>query len=295
MDEVLFEGESDAPELVCLIHGWPDDLHLWDDLVPELLKTGQHRCLRVTLPGFGHHHGKTVNDGKQVPVSAPNFHENAQLVAEVIQAHRRGGEQVTLVVHDWGSVTGIQLQRQFPQLVKRMVIMDIGPTDSLGFGAVFFMGAYYQWFNQAAYLTWRYVPLIGESVGNWMHRTSISRFKSELWNRGPQDQSASAAYYYHHFQKDYWLHFLGRGKQLFQPRQGVPDPSCPTLFLYGTKGLGGGFKQWMDQLKARPDCDVKAIPGDHWFMLKSPQETSDAVIEWLSIEGGGKLQQKANM
>ena len=32
LDEVLVEGPEDAPELVCLIHGWPDDLHLWDDL-----------------------------------------------------------------------------------------------------------------------------------------------------------------------------------------------------------------------------------------------------------------------
>ena len=38
LDEVLLEGPSDG-QLVTLIHGWPDDLHLWDDIVQDLLST----------------------------------------------------------------------------------------------------------------------------------------------------------------------------------------------------------------------------------------------------------------
>ena len=40
MDDVLLQGPEEAAELICLIHGWPDDLHLWDDLVADLLETG---------------------------------------------------------------------------------------------------------------------------------------------------------------------------------------------------------------------------------------------------------------
>lgn len=75
-------------------------------------------------------------------------------------------------------------------------------------------------------------------------RTGV-RFKSEPWNDGPQNQSASAAYYYHHFQKDYWLSWLGRKDPNLGPPAGDGDggnhaqphnPSCPTLFLYGETG-----------------------------------------------------------
>lgn len=71
---------------------------------------------------------------------------------------------------DWGSITGIQLQRQFPSLVKRMVVMDIGPVDAPTFKMMAGAGIYYQWLNQYAYLLWRYVPIFGESLGNWLHR-----------------------------------------------------------------------------------------------------------------------------
>lgn len=98
MDDLLLEGPPEAPELVCLIHGWPDDLHLWDKLVADLLETGKYRCLRVTMPGFGHRMGKLV-DGRSIPVSAPNFHEVAQLIAKVIEAKRQGTEQASLIVH----------------------------------------------------------------------------------------------------------------------------------------------------------------------------------------------------
>jgi len=296
MDGILLEGPEHAQELICLIHGWPDDLHLWDHLVAALLKTGRYRCLRVTLPGYGDRMGKVqYADGQRVrmPVRAPNFDEVARLIADVILQKRMGEEQVTLIAHDWGSVTGIQLQRQFPSLVRKMVLMDIGPIDAPTFKMMFAMGAYYQWFNQLAFLIWRDIPVIGENLGNWMHRISLRRFKTETWNKGPMDQSASAAYYYHHFQKDYWLQWLGRSPQTVgPPLEGKPNPSCPTLFLYGEKGLGGGFKPWYSDLHKRSDSDVLAIPGNHWFMLKSPEETSSAVLEWLGIEGGGKLKSR---
>ena len=181
MDEVLLEGPDSAPELVCMIHGWPDDLHLWDRLVADMLPTGKYRCLRVTMPGYGHRMGKRVGDGdgehqqRRLPVSAPNFHEVAALIAAVIETRRQGSEQVTLIVHDWGSVTGIQLQRAFPGLVKRMVVMDIGPVDDKSVKMMAGAGLYYQWMNQWAYLLWRYVPVVGESLGDWLHRASLRR------------------------------------------------------------------------------------------------------------------------
>ena len=69
------EGPDDAPELILFIHGWPDDLHLWDALSSDLLQTGRYRCLRCTLPGFGTRHGKAG-----VPALDPNFYEAAQLL-----------------------------------------------------------------------------------------------------------------------------------------------------------------------------------------------------------------------
>ena len=59
--------------------------------------------------------------------------------------------------------------------------------------------------------------------------------------------------------------------------------------MFGDSGLGSGFKEWGQALQARADCDVLKVPGNHWFMLKSPEQTNAAVIEWLDFELGGKL------
>ena len=95
-----------------------------------------------------------------------------------------------------------------------------------------------------AYLLWRYVPLVGKALGDCMHRVSIRRFKREVWSAGPADQSASAAYFYHYFHKDYCLSCFGRSNPNTPPVGGGDDvdPSCPTLFLYGDAGLGGHVK-----------------------------------------------------
>lgn len=281
MDDVLLEGPPDG-ELVTLIHGWPDDLRLWDDVVKGLLATGKYRCLRVTMPGFGDKKGTVVD---------PNFHEVAAMIADVIKHHQRDDqEQTALVIHDWGSVVGIQLQRLFPGLISRMVVCDVGPTDDGSAVGMILAGLYYQWVNSAAYWLWRTVPVLGEYVGNALHEMEVRRFKQfpdgSPHQRTNFQQSASAAYFYHYYQANYWF-----GSPLAPPpKDPAQNPSCPTLFLFGNKGLGKMFSKWSQQLEKRSDSDVAVLRGDHWFMLHSPVETTVAVVGWLGQDRGGKLE-----
>lgn len=43
-------GNANGPTLV-FVHGWPDDMSLWDKMVARL--QGDYYCVRVTLPNFG--------------------------------------------------------------------------------------------------------------------------------------------------------------------------------------------------------------------------------------------------
>ena len=303
MDDVIIEGPATGT-LVTLIHGWPDDLRMWDDLVSDLLSTGEYRCLRFTLPGYGNLKKKSGR-----PVVDPNFHEVANLAADVVRQHQhQDDEKSILIIHDWGSVVGFNLQRLHPQLFSKMVVLDVGPTDD-GSGSTFRraagvigMGLYYQWFNSAAYFTWRYVPIIGEWLGDSMHQYQVRRFKQfpdgRVHPRANLKQSASAAYFYHYYQANFWLDnffpfSLRGGSPLAKPpTDPLQNPSVPTLFLYGDnkKSLGSYFGAWIKTLNQRKDSDVVVLPGDHWFMLWSPTETSAAIVKWLEMgDKGGKL------
>ena len=302
LDEVLLEGTG--PQLITLVHGWPDDLHLWDALVRDLLSTGKYRTLRVTLPGFGTKKRKQIVD--------PNFHQVADLVASAVQHHQtHPAETSILIVHDWGSVVGFNLQRNYNHLFSKMIVMDVGPTDLPGVGGlrggvgVVAMGVYYQWLNSLAYWLWRYFPFIGEAVGDAIHHYQVRRFKQfpdgTAHPRANLSQSASAAYFYHYFQLNFWLDSFFpvslRGGSPLAPAPADPlaNPSVPTLFLYGShrNSLGKTFKSWSNALKKREDSDVVVLKGDHWFMLWSPEETSSAVLKWLELgKDGGKLGDK---
>ena len=301
MDDVMIQGPATGT-LVTLIHGWPDDLHLWDDLVSDLLSTGNYRCLRFTLPGYG-------NSNEKNGVVDPNFHEVANIAALVVRQHQHhDDEKSILIVHDWGSVVGFNLQRLHPQLFSKMVVLDVGPLDHdnaskfAEAAGVIGMGLYYQWFNSAAYFTWRYVPFIGEWLGDAMHQIQVRRFKQfpdgRVHPRANLKQSASAAYFYHYYQANFWLDdflpFSLRGGSPLPkpPSDPLQNPSVPTLFLHGsTSGsLGRLFRTWKKMLHKRKDSDVAVVRGDHWFMLWSPKETSAAVLKWLEFgDQGGKL------
>jgi pimeloyl-ACP methyl ester carboxylesterase len=302
LDQVLLEGPPNG-QLITFIHGWPDDLHLWDSLVADLLATNKYRCLRVTLPGYGdttHPPHKIVD---------PDFHQVAALVAQAIQHHQHHAqEQSILIAHDWGSVVAFQLQRRFSHLIQQMIVMDVGPTDleyTSGFklaAGVVAMGLYYQWLNMLAYYLWRYVPVVGPTLGDAIHRFEVRRFKTfpngEMHPNVNLNQSASSDYFYHYFQKEQFFRILhlqclrgNGGSPLAKPPTGK-NPSVPTLFLHGNHrgSLGKQFKPWSKALNARKDSDVVVLNGNHWFMLNSPKETSAAVINWLGLgKEGGKL------
>ena len=294
MDEVLLEGPSTG-ELITFIHGWPDDLHLWDDLCADLLATNKYRTCRITMPGYGDKHGKHGNK-----VIDPNFHQVAQSIAEIIRHNLlHPNEKSILICHDWGAAVGIVLQRLHSNLFSRLVVCDIGPIDHSNVFGMIGMGLYYQWINSFAYWLWRYVPLFGEPLGNLIHQFQVRRFKKfpdgRPHPRTNFQQSASAAYFYHYFQANFFiddfLPFSLRGGSPLPPPPSdkSKNPSVPTLFLHGDNkaSLGRFFKPWMKELHKREDCDVCVLPGDHWFMLWSPKETSEVVIKWLN--NGGKL------
>jgi cis-3-alkyl-4-acyloxetan-2-one decarboxylase len=120
---VRIEGPAAAgpADTLLFVHGWPDSLDLWDNMVAEF--SPHRRCIRLTLPGF---------DAPTAPAPPALLHTlddvNTALVSVVQQAN--GGQPVTLVLHDWGCILGYHFANTHPDLVRRVVGMDIGDAGS---------------------------------------------------------------------------------------------------------------------------------------------------------------------
>lgn len=255
---VRVEGPPGAP-CVLLLHGWPDDLHLWDETVAAL--SGRYRCLRFTLPGF---------DATRAP-RAVSVARMLQLIDTVLDACAPG-ERVTLLLHDWGCAFGYEYAARRPGRVARVVGVDVGDHGSeelaraqgpRGRRMVF---GYQVWLA----LAWKIGGRVGDAMARWMARKLRCPVPAAKIH-------ASMGYPY----AMRWFGSVG-GFGGLAPVQAL---RCPTLFLYGTrKYFMFHSPEWERALAARPGCAVQALKTGHWVMLNQPDAFRDAVRSWLDAQ-----------
>jgi pimeloyl-ACP methyl ester carboxylesterase len=110
-----FDGEGDGP-LVVLLHGFPESRLTWKRQLPALAAAG-FRAVAPDLRGYGDSPRPKGVERYRVPVLVED-------VVELIEAEGRG-EPCVLVGHDWGAVVAWSLSMMRPDLVRRLVILNV--------------------------------------------------------------------------------------------------------------------------------------------------------------------------
>lgn len=256
--EVFLEGEG--RETIVFIHGWPDTHRLWDPQV-ALLKSS-YRCVRFTLPGF---------DLTRAP-RAHGLDEVIDTIRHIIE-QACPGERVTLLVHDWGCFYGYQFTTRHPELVKRVIGVDIGDAGSrrnlaaMSLKQKLLVVGYQAWLAAA----WKIGGTLGDRLARWM----AARLSAPA---APQAIGAQMGYPY----AVQWFKVKGG----FGPLRAF-DPQVPMLFLYGQrKPFMFHSQAWLDKIAARPFSRVIGLPTGHWVMVGRRQEFNDAVLAWLGETDG---------
>jgi pimeloyl-ACP methyl ester carboxylesterase len=106
---------DEPPELV-LIHGGAQNAHTWDTVALAL----QRPILAIDLPGHGHSDGPGERPEGQLSTTG-----NAADVAVVVRALAPRARAV--VGMSLGGLTSIALAGDFPELVRRLVLVDVTP------------------------------------------------------------------------------------------------------------------------------------------------------------------------
>lgn len=251
--DVVVEG-SGAKSIV-MVHGWPDTRRLWDEQVAVL--GGRYRCVRFTLPGFD---GAAAQRAYSLDEIVETLH------AVVTQACP--GERVTLLLHDWGCLFGYQFAERYPELVARVVGVDVGDAGSRrnlaesSLKARLMVLGYQLWLA----LAWR----IGGTIGDRMARSMARALRCPV----PADAIHSGMGYPYALR---WLGIAGglRGLKTFHPR-------TPMLFIYGErKPFMFHSRAWAERLVEHPGSRVVGLPTGHWVMIGRRREFNDALSSWL--------------
>src|SRR5215510_9961548 len=124
MMAVVEVGEGDP---IVLLHGNPTSSYIWRNVIPHIETLG--RCIAPDLVGMG--------DSDKLPDSGPGsytFREHRSHLDETLNA-LDVRENVTLVVHDWGSALGFDWARRHPESVRGISYMEalVRPTSWVEF------------------------------------------------------------------------------------------------------------------------------------------------------------------
>ncbi|MDX1508604.1 MAG: haloalkane dehalogenase [Woeseiaceae bacterium] len=106
-------GEGDP---IVFQHGNPTSSYLWRNIMPAL--AGRGRCVAVDLIGMG--------DSDKLPGSGPDsytYHEHRDYLFAAWEALGID-DNVTLVIHDWGSALGFDWARRNPDRVRGIAYME---------------------------------------------------------------------------------------------------------------------------------------------------------------------------
>ena len=106
-------GEGDP---IIFQHGNPTSSYLWRNIMPAL--TGFGRCIAVDLIGMG--------DSDKLENSGRDSYRYVEHRDYLFEAWQRLGvtDNVTFVIHDWGSALGFDWARQHPDSVRGIAYME---------------------------------------------------------------------------------------------------------------------------------------------------------------------------
>jgi haloalkane dehalogenase len=108
--------ESGEGEPIVFLHGNPTSSYLWRDIIPHCQSLG--RCIAPDLIGMG--------DSQKLSPSGPDsyrFIEHRDYLDALLD-HLGVDENVTLVLHDWGSALGFDWANRHRTAVKGIVYME---------------------------------------------------------------------------------------------------------------------------------------------------------------------------
>lgn len=113
LDSSMAYVDTGSGEPVVFLHGNPTSSYLWRNIIKEVAPVA--RCLAPDLIGMG-------GSGK-APAGSYRFVDHAKYLDAWLEAMDLGDE-ITFVIHDWGSALGFHWGARHPERVKRLVYME---------------------------------------------------------------------------------------------------------------------------------------------------------------------------
>jgi haloacetate dehalogenase len=275
-------GGNRAGAPLLLLHGIPETHVLWRKIAPALAR--DYFVVMTDLRGYG---------DSSKPFSGEDhfaYSKRAMAADQVDVMRYLGFEKFALVGHDRGGRVAHRLALDYPDVLIKLVILDIVPTRQLyqrvtqEFATIF-----YHWFllvqpppfpetlvgNSAEYflrctLLWLGGSKLTDPLPDWITPAVFQEYlrtfcQPDTIHAICEDYRAAASIDLAHDESD-------RDKRI----------QCPLLVLWSEKGP---FRRMYDVLQAWQACAIqaqgKALPTGHFLPEQMPDELTPEIIAFL--------------
>jgi pimeloyl-ACP methyl ester carboxylesterase len=271
----IAQGPEDG-EPVLLLHGFPQYSYMWRNQLEALAKAG-YRAIAADLRGYN------LSDR---PEGVENYHMR-ELLGDVKAFYSAfGWSKANLLVHDWGAIIGWTFAGYYPDLVKKLAVIDCPHpsafSDVMLEGVEQMFKSWYIWFFQTPDIPEQYFGGANiERMIMWCFLSTpraresfkpedIQKYREMLLQPG----QLTACF-------NYYRANLTPQNMLTDARKDPPKVQAPTLQIYGTDDLALASRAWKKSAKycSGPFKSVTLEGVGHWAAEESPDEINRLVLE----------------
>lgn len=264
--------------LVLLLHGFPEFWYSWRHQIPALAE--RFRVVAPDMRGYN-------QSEKPVGVHRYRLGTLMEDVAGLIR--HLGEESAVLVAHDWGGGVAWPFAAFYPDMVKRLIILNCPPPQVL----IRHLIKNPAQRRRSYYIFLFQLPFLPEFFMRRRDYLMVKRvFKGWLLDKGaltPYD----IAMFKEAAAKPYALtgsinYYRAAFRQFLRSPRGkaedVPKVKCPTLVIWAEEDRALGKELTYDfHSFVEGPLEIKYIPQcSHWVQQERPQEVNALIMDFLS-------------
>jgi pimeloyl-ACP methyl ester carboxylesterase len=257
--------------LMLMLHGFPEFWYSWRHQIPEFAK--DYKVVALDLRGY--------NDSeKPSEQSAYVMSELIKDVEGVIQG--LGYDRCVLVGHDWGGAIAWCFAYAYPEMVERLIVMNIPHPAKFAEGLRTpqqLMRSWYTFFFQVPVLpelvlqAFDYEAIGNALIGMAVDKSTFTPTDIEVYKDAAAKRGALTA----------MLNYYRNAFTSFQ-QQDWSLLDVPTLMIWGEEDAALGKELTYGTQEFVRDCQIRYIPNcSHWVQQERPELVNQYMREFLNI------------
>lgn len=268
------EGAGDR--LALCLHGFPELSYSWRHQLPLLARLG-YRAWAPDLRGYGR--TERPRDTSEYAIEI--------LIEDVASLIRAAGvERATILAHDWGGIVAWYVAMRRPELVDRLVMMNIPHPAPLSRELRRLPQLLRSWYVGLFQLPWLPERFLSEDSHRRIENAFLStaadpsRFTDEdlrVYREAAAQPGALTAMF------AYYRAYVRGGGLRRQKKLGYPIIDAPTLMIWGERDTALGKETTIGTSAYVRDLTVRYLPNAaHWVQQEAPEAVNAILEAWLA-------------